>query len=175
LQQTTEYISQLLQEKQKILGYNSQLKRMIAAEPGSSGASTYPSPQSPRTDPPVVVTAKRRKTMDGALESADEGIGSMSPEHVSHNSDEVAELRREIMELRLTLDQERRHRISLEEHISILQQQKHIYPIKIESERYAKSVKRKLCFQIFLLRILQILCTNACVCTLVVARYTSQF
>lgn len=129
LQQTSDYIYQLLQEKNKLLAYNNQLKRM-ASQSGGDAASTgsYSSPQSPAIETPSVI--KRRKTIDGALESADEGIGSMSPEH-SVTSDEAraetVELRREAMELRMNLERERRHRISLEEHIAMLQQQQSTY------------------------------------------------
>ncbi len=63
----------------------------------------------------------------------------MSPEH-SVTSDEakmeIIDLRRETMELRLALERERRHRIGLEEHIAILQQQQTMYPRKIEVDRY---------------------------------------
>lgn len=76
----------------------------------------------------------------GALESADEGIGSMSPEH-SVTSDEaraeMLELRRETLELRHALERERRHRIGLEEHIAILQQQLNAYSRKFDNERFA--------------------------------------
>jgi len=68
------------------------------------------------------------RAFTGAVESADEGIGSMSPEHSGEDCRaELAELRREAVELRLQLDRERRHRISLEEHVAILQQQQQQY------------------------------------------------
>lgn len=129
LQQTSDYIYQLLQEKNKLLAYNNQLKRMASQSGGdAAGTGSYSSPQSPAIETPSVI--KRRKTIDGALESADEGIGSMSPEH-SVTSDEAraetTELRRETMELRMSLERERRHRISLEEHIAMLQQQQTTY------------------------------------------------
>jgi hypothetical protein len=77
----------------------------------------------------------------GAVESADEGIGSMSPEHSGSGEEsrnEINELRRETMDLRLQLEKERRHRMGLEEHIGILQQQyqqQNMYARKYEQER----------------------------------------
>jgi transcription factor AP-4 len=127
LQQTAEYIYQLEQEKSKLMNNVSQLKRLVSQSGESPGSSTssnggvYSSPQSPAVDIPPPI-AKRRKTLDGAVESADEGIGSMSPEHGGGN-DEIIELKKENLELCLLLERERRHRVTLEEHIGILQQQ----------------------------------------------------
>lgn len=62
----------------------------------------------------------------------------MSPEHSITNDEaraEIMELRRETMELRLALERERRHRISLEEHIAILQQQQNTYSRKHDHDR----------------------------------------
>ncbi|OXA52863.1 transcription factor AP-4 [Folsomia candida] len=140
LQQTSDYIFQLLQEKNKVVSYNNQLKRAVNQNGGDATVGTYSSPQSPAVDVPSVT--KRRKTIDGALESADEGIGSMSPEH-SVTSDEaraeMLELRRETLELRHALERERRHRIGLEEHIAILQQQLNAYSRKFDNERMQSS------------------------------------
>lgn len=146
----------MLQEKNKLLTYNNQLKRIASQNGGDAGS--YSSPQSPAIETPSVI--KRRKTIDGeillriffyietflilfniflgALESADEGIGSMSPEHGIISDEaraETMELRREAMELRLSLERERRHRISLEEHIAMLQQQQTTYR-KNDHDRY---------------------------------------
>ena len=78
----------------------------------------------------------------GPCESADEGIGSMSPDHSGSGEEsrsEMNELRRETMDLRLQLERERRHRMGLEEHIGILQQQQQqqqpMYVRKYEQER----------------------------------------
>lgn len=164
LQQTSDYIYQLLQEKNKLVTYNNQLKRMLTQNGGDAAAAgSYSSPQSPSNDVPTVI--KRRKTVDGkpcdilaifiyyvlcsclhvtgALESADEGIGSMSPEHISSDEAraEILDLRRETMEMRLSLERERRHRISLEEHIAILQQQQSYSTRKQDHERYDFIIK----------------------------------
>ena len=71
----------------------------------------------------------------GAVESADEGIGNMSPEHSGSGEEsrsEVMELRRETSDLRLQLEIERRHRLQLEEHYLQQQQQQEIYGLKYE-------------------------------------------
>jgi len=137
LQQTSEYIYHLEQEKNKVVSQNSHLKRLVSSVSGGAGGTGgaqnssgseggCSSPNSPAVVdiPPTV--AKRRKTVDGVVESADEGIGSMSPEHSGSNEEmlsELHELRRETMDLRLQLERERRHRIGLEEYIGMLQQQ----------------------------------------------------
>ena len=79
----------------------------------------------------------------GAVESADEGIGNMSPEHSGSGEDsrsELNELKRETVDLRIQLERERRHRIGLEEQISLLQKQQQtpppVYPRKFEHDRY---------------------------------------
>lgn len=82
----------------------------------------------------------------GAVESADEGIGSMSPEHSGSGEEsrsELMELRRETMDLRIQLERERRHRLELEEHygqqlVQQQQQQQHeMLTMKYEPERLA--------------------------------------
>lgn len=154
LQQTAEYIYHLEQEKTKMVSQNSHLKRLVTANggtiptgsgsgiggaQGSSGSGSETgcsSPNSPAIDMPPTL-AKRRKTVDGVVESADEGIGSMSPEHSGSNEElmsELNELRRETMDLRLQLERERRHRIGLEEYIGMLQQQQQQLNIPNEIE-----------------------------------------
>lgn len=50
----------------------------------------------------------------------------MSPDHNGEEyRNEVAELRRETMGLRIQLDRERRHRLSLEDTLSTMRQQHH--------------------------------------------------
>jgi len=67
LQQTSEYIYQLEQEKTKLLNSNAQLKRLVSTQSGdgpATGPSSYSSPHSPAVEtPPAIV--KRRKTIDG--------------------------------------------------------------------------------------------------------------
>lgn len=126
LQQTAEYIYTLEQEKTRLLSQNCQLKRIINQHEGE--AST---------------TVKKRKTDSGPVtvvpapvsESSDEGIGSMSPEPVSmgasggttvptpeqENATEM--LRREMMDLRMHLERERRVRIVLEDQVKSLENQ----------------------------------------------------
>ncbi|KAF7653339.1 hypothetical protein LDENG_00084170 [Lucifuga dentata] len=86
LQQTSDYIFTLEQEKTQLLTQNNQLKRFIQEFSGSS--------------------PKRRRA-----EEKDEGIGS--PDMLEE--EKVEELRREMLELRQQLDKERSARMLLEE------------------------------------------------------------
>uniref|UniRef100_UPI0037E7C0BF transcription factor AP-4-like isoform X1 n=1 Tax=Semicossyphus pulcher TaxID=241346 RepID=UPI0037E7C0BF len=86
LQQTSDYIFTLEQEKTQLLAQNNQLKRFIQEFSGSS--------------------PKRRRA-----EEKDEGIGS--PDTLEE--EKVEELRREMLELRQQLDKERSARMQLEE------------------------------------------------------------
>jgi hypothetical protein len=151
LQQTAEYIHQLEQEKSRLMAQNSQLMKRFnssnnngtnsnnnnntsgtttgastgnpSGDAPSASSSVFSRPHSPAGEtPPAII--KRRKTLDGSVESADEGIGSMSPDHNGEEyRNEVAELRRETMGLRIQLDRERRHRLSLEDNLSTIRQQ----------------------------------------------------
>ncbi|CAL8079740.1 unnamed protein product [Orchesella dallaii] len=130
LQQTAEYIHQLEQEKSRLMAQNSQLmKRFNSSSPGNGEApssSMFSAPHSPAGEAPPPAIIKRRKTLDGSVESADEGIGSMSPDHNGEEyRNEVGELRRETMGLRIQLERERRHRLSLEDTLSTLRQHQH--------------------------------------------------
>ncbi|XP_076121008.1 transcription factor AP-4 isoform X1 [Alosa pseudoharengus] len=91
LQQTTEYIFSLEQEKTRLLQQNNQLKRFIQEFTGSS--------------------PKRRRA-----EEKDEGIGS--PDALEE--EKMEDLRREMIELRQQLDKERSVRMILEEQIRSL-------------------------------------------------------
>lgn len=74
LQQTAEYIYQLEQEKTRLLSQNCQLKRLVNQQEGENTTS-------------VTGTAAKKRKIESAIvcESADEGIGSMSPEPASGN------------------------------------------------------------------------------------------
>ncbi|KAJ8363159.1 hypothetical protein SKAU_G00119900 [Synaphobranchus kaupii] len=91
LQQTTDYIFSLEQEKTRLLQQNSQLKRFIQEFSGSS--------------------PKRRRA-----EEKDEGIGS--PDILEEEKAE--DLRREMIELRQQLEKERSVRMVLEEQVRSL-------------------------------------------------------
>ncbi|KAM6957352.1 transcription factor AP-4 [Aplochiton taeniatus] len=91
LQQTTEYIFSLEQEKTRLLQQNNQLKRFIQEFSGSS--------------------PKRRR-----VEDKDEGIGS--PDIMEEEKTE--DLRREMIELRQQLEKERSVRMLLEEQMRSL-------------------------------------------------------
>ncbi|XP_063760876.1 transcription factor AP-4 isoform X2 [Eleginops maclovinus] len=89
LQQTSDYIFTLEQEKTRLLQQNSQLKRIIQELSGSS--------------------PKRRRA-----EEKDEGIGS--PDILEEEKTE--DLRREMIELRQQLEKERSIRMMLEDQVS---------------------------------------------------------
>lgn len=96
LQQTAEYIYQLEQEKTRLLSQNCQLKRLVNQQQhhaDNEGGSGGDSP-------------------------------SRSPSNDTHGQTNVEsgdDLRREMIDLRVQLDRERRHRLSLEEHIRTLE------------------------------------------------------
>ncbi|KAF4517343.1 hypothetical protein B566_EDAN011730 [Ephemera danica] len=117
LQQTAEYIYQLEQEKTRLLSQNCQLKRAINVSEGESTSTA----------------AKKRKVDAGVVcvneSSADEGIGSMSPEPVDVSDQSPEALRKEMIELRMQLDRERRLRLQLEEQVRSLEAQ--LYPERI--------------------------------------------
>ncbi|XP_068583602.1 transcription factor AP-4-like isoform X1 [Cebidichthys violaceus] len=94
LQQTSDYIFALEQEKTQLLAQNNQLKRFIQEFSGSS--------------------PKRRRA-----EEKDEGIGS--PDTLEE--EKVEEVRREMLELRQQLDKERSARMQLEEQVRSLNSQ----------------------------------------------------
>ncbi|XP_002738783.1 transcription factor AP-4-like [Saccoglossus kowalevskii] len=106
LQQTSEFIFNLEQEKTRLLQQNTQMRQMLAKR----SAETKESPP------------KRRKNEDSI--SSDEGIGSPEVEDLS-----MEELQKEMVELRQQLDRERRLRMLLEERNRSLEAQ--LYPEKL--------------------------------------------
>ncbi|XP_068102823.1 transcription factor AP-4 isoform X2 [Hyperolius riggenbachi] len=92
LQQTSDYIFSLEQEKTRLLQQNTQLKRFIQEFSGSS--------------------PKRRRAED-----KDEGIGSPD----IWEEEKAEDLRREMIELRQQLDKERSVRMMLEEQVRALE------------------------------------------------------
>lgn len=112
LQQTAEYIYQLEQEKTSLLSQNCQLKRLLNRQEGQNEASS----------------AKRRKLESNVVvvsESSDEGIGG-SPDPVVPAA---VDPNRDLIELRLTLDRERKLRLRLEDQVRALESQ--LYPERI--------------------------------------------
>uniref|UniRef100_A0A3Q3FF76 Transcription factor AP-4 n=1 Tax=Labrus bergylta TaxID=56723 RepID=A0A3Q3FF76_9LABR len=106
LQQTSDYIFALEQEKTQLLAQNNQLKRFIQEFSGSS--------------------PKRRRAED-----KDEGIGS--PDTLEE--EKVEELRREMLELRQQLDKERSARMQLEEQVRSLDTQLHPERLKVITQQ----------------------------------------
>ncbi|XP_034544072.1 transcription factor AP-4-like isoform X2 [Notolabrus celidotus] len=106
LQQTSDYIFALEQEKTQLLAQNNQLKRFITEFSGSS--------------------PKRRRA-----EEKDEGIGS--PDTLEE--EKVEELRREMLELRQQLDKERSARMQLEEQVRCLDTQLHPERLKVITQQ----------------------------------------
>uniref|UniRef100_A0AAY5K5I2 BHLH domain-containing protein n=1 Tax=Esox lucius TaxID=8010 RepID=A0AAY5K5I2_ESOLU len=107
LQQTSDYIFALEQEKTQLLQQNNQLKRFIQEFSGSS--------------------PKRRR----GAEEKDEGIGS--PDILEEEKGE--ELRREILELRQQLDKERSARMLLEEQVRSLDTALHPERLKVITQQ----------------------------------------
>ncbi|KAK0079918.1 hypothetical protein PV325_000639 [Microctonus aethiopoides] len=133
LQQTAEYIYQLEQEKTQLLSQNCQLKRLVNQHEGGD-----------------VPTKKRKTEARGVVvslpmhisESADEGLGSMSPEPLSvitvstdghsvvSNNISNGSINSEVAELRRQLELERQQRIHLEKQL-------HAVPVQhYSSERF---------------------------------------
>ncbi|XP_077984019.1 transcription factor AP-4-like [Glandiceps talaboti] len=108
LQQTSDYIYNLEQEKTRLMQQNTQMKTLLNSK----------RPTEPKESPP-----KRRKNDDSI--SSDEGIGS--PDMVEDMS--VEEMQKEMLELRQQLDRERRLRMLLEEQNRSLEAQ--LYPEKL--------------------------------------------
>ncbi|KAK6300722.1 hypothetical protein J4Q44_G00288200 [Coregonus suidteri] len=107
LQQTSDYIFALEQEKTQLLQQNNQLKRFIQEFSGSS--------------------PKRRR----GGEEKDEGIGS--PDILEEEKAE--ELRREMLELRQQLDKERSARMILEEQVRSLDMVLHPERLKVITQQ----------------------------------------
>ncbi|XP_071455088.1 dendritic arbor reduction protein 1, partial [Hetaerina americana] len=118
LQQTAEYIYQLEQEKTRLLSQNSQLKRLVNQHEGEASSA-----KKKKLEPGAVLCASESS-------SADEGIGSMSPEppeDAATNGPDIP--RREMIDLRMQLDRERRLRMHLEDQVRSLEAQ--LYPERI--------------------------------------------
>ncbi|XP_061404962.1 transcription factor AP-4 isoform X1 [Lethenteron reissneri] len=103
LQQTAEYIYSLEQEKTRLLQQNAHLKRLVQECDGGSP-----------------LRARR------GAEERDEGIGS--PDILEE--DKAEELRRDLLELRASLDKERRLRLLLQEQVRSMEAQ--LYPEKLK-------------------------------------------
>lgn len=114
LQQTSDYIYRLEQEKTTLLNQVVQLKRLLKKYERMEDADA-PSP-------------KRRKRVDSMM---DEGIGSPeSMEDALPTNKPHDDVRRDIIELRCQLDRERRYRMVLEEQNRTLESQ--LYPEKLK-------------------------------------------
>ncbi|XP_076053924.1 transcription factor cropped isoform X2 [Oratosquilla oratoria] len=105
LQQTAEYIYQLEQEKTRLLSQNCQLKRLLNQQQHHQDAEGSP--------------------LGGESPSEDKNDTSSDPEAAG-----TEELRREMIDLRMQLDRERRHRMSLEDHVRNLESQ--LYPERLK-------------------------------------------
>jgi transcription factor AP-4 len=138
----------LEQEKTRLLSQNCQLKRVINSSEGDAGAAKKRRLEAIKTEtsPNIVAPPETGESGEptkykivisssGVVcvneSSADEGIGSMSPEpNNSDNQEQSADaLRKEMIELRMQLDRERRLRLQLEEQVRSLETQ--LYPERI--------------------------------------------
>ncbi|XP_064636610.1 transcription factor AP-4-like [Lineus longissimus] len=98
LQQTVDYISDLEHEKTRLMAQTTQLKHLLS----EVGRDSRDSDTSSQGSPPP-----KRKKRD--TESSDEGIS------LGFEDQTVEDLRKELIEIRLQLDRERRLRLALEE------------------------------------------------------------
>ncbi|XP_030754776.1 transcription factor AP-4 isoform X2 [Sitophilus oryzae] len=111
LQQTAEYIYSLEQEKTRLLSQNCQLKRLVGQHEGGE------LPPKKRMKTELIIPTI-------SAESADEGLGSMSPEPVKLITLTVNSNKAESpSELKLALERERNMRVLLEDQIRQLEQQ----------------------------------------------------
>uniref|UniRef100_A0A8D9DN46 Transcription factor AP-4 n=2 Tax=Cacopsylla melanoneura TaxID=428564 RepID=A0A8D9DN46_9HEMI len=119
LQQTTDYIYALEQEKTGLLAQNCQLKRLIAHERGESECTV----------------SKKRKTESGVVvvESTEEGLtedGMLTGGNMLDSDDApLSPNNQELIDIRIQLDRERGLRLLLEEKLRALQSK--LYPEKI--------------------------------------------
>ncbi|CAL1291623.1 unnamed protein product [Larinioides sclopetarius] len=113
LQSTADYVYQLEQEKTRLLEQNSQLSRRMLNSPHINHDSDGSCSESP------LPKRKKREPAD----CVDEGIGSSSPSRSDNGVDDV---KRELIDLRLQLEQERTLRLLLEEQIRSLESR--LYP-----------------------------------------------
>ncbi|XP_010777925.1 transcription factor AP-4-like [Notothenia coriiceps] len=127
LQQTSDYIFALEQEKTTLLAQNNQLKRYIQEFSGSS--------------------PKRRRA-----EEKDEGIGS--PDTLEE--EKVEEVRREMLELRQQLDKERSARMQLDEQVRALNTQLLPDRLKVITQQVEEEEEQALIQTQTLLRLQQI-------------------
>ncbi|KAG7157698.1 Transcription factor AP-4-like [Homarus americanus] len=100
LQQTAEYIYQLEQEKTRLLSQNCQLKRLLNQQQHHADVEGSP-------------TGGESPCDDGGSSGGEAVIVSTQVD----SGPATEELRREMIDLRMQLDRERRHRMTLEEHI----------------------------------------------------------
>ncbi|GBM46641.1 Transcription factor AP-4 [Araneus ventricosus] len=113
LQSTADYVYQLEQEKTRLLEQNSQLSRRMLNSPHINHDSDGSCSESP------LPKRKKREPAD----CVDEGIGSSSPSRSENGVDDV---KRELIDLRLQLEQERTLRLLLEEQVRSLESR--LYP-----------------------------------------------
>lgn len=118
LQHTAEYIDSLEQEKTRLLAQQVQLKRLVTSLlNGTADIKDL-------ADHHLV---KKMKTEHHDTDSADEGICNASPVDVMDASDD---LKAELIEVRKTVDRERKLRMQLEDTVKQLEQQLHPERVK---------------------------------------------
>nr|XP_045594495.1 helix-loop-helix protein 11-like isoform X1 [Procambarus clarkii] len=113
LQQTAEYIYQLEQEKTRLLSQNCQLKRHLNQQQHHADVEGSP-------------TGGESPCDDGGSSGGEAVVISTQVD----SGPATEELRREMIDLRMQLDRERRHRMSLEEHLRSVDAQ--TYPERIK-------------------------------------------
>ncbi|XP_017465948.1 PREDICTED: helix-loop-helix protein 11 [Rhagoletis zephyria] len=149
LQQTSQYIYELENQKTQLLNQNSQLKRQLGLhESNTAGSSATGTVESSAASGAESLNSgsgaiKKRKLTDNIIslqtisDSSDEGLGSMSPEPttllnvgvgsvnaksqviIAHN----AATSKELSEMKKQLEKERRMRTMLEEELQMIKRQ----------------------------------------------------
>nr|CAD7574643.1 unnamed protein product [Timema californicum] len=136
LQQTAEYVYQLEREKTSLLSQNCHLKRLVNQHEGQQESVPVKKRKIENTNSVVVSMTSL------PCESSDEGTGSMSPEPVTiiaATPPALSSHSREMIELRIQLDRERRLRMHLEEQVRTLESQ--IYPERIREMTQQLQIK----------------------------------
>ncbi|XP_055376108.1 uncharacterized protein LOC129608550 [Condylostylus longicornis] len=157
LQQTAQYILDLESEKTQLLSQNSQLKRQHCQHEGctntpKSDNSTGNATGINSIGPETVTALKKRKLTDSVIsmqaisDSSDEGLGSMSPEPVTLITASGVQIQtnkpvsatnaatayisstaKEVNELKVRLENERKRRRLTEERVRILEKKLHLF------------------------------------------------
>ena len=135
MQHTAEYIDTLEHDKTRLLAQHCQLKRVIASMVNGQTQDID------AADQQVVKRIKTEHVESANSDSSDEGIQCHpSPGlQISEGEANVDEMRNELVEIRKTVDRERKLRMQLEEQVRMLESQ--LYPERVKEIAQQVSVK----------------------------------